>query len=134
MWIREKANEFAPKHIWREFVFTLFQEENFPNEEEAYSWLESRDMTVADKGLLQKSQDVKIISMGLADFLEFWNNPTTKNGELLFIPSSKNLNKRKLPFISKKPRDPFYDYQQKFRESKKKDTENYTYEILVSPD
>ncbi|CAM9685143.1 unnamed protein product [Ectocarpus fasciculatus] len=135
LWLREQANEFAPRHIWRESDCLLFQEENFLDDAEVYSLLESRDMSIADKVLLKNSQDVKIISMGLADFLGFWNNPTTKNGEVLFIPSSKDLtlNKRGSPVISKKPIDPFYEYQQKFRESKKKDTENYTYEIIVSP-
>lgn len=136
LWIREQAHEFAPRHIWRETDRILFEAENFPGEGEVYSFLESRDMSVMDKTLLKKGQDVKIISMGLADFLEFWNNPTTKTGELLFIPSSKhlNLNKRKSPVRSKKPIDPFYDYQQKFYESTKKETESYTYEIIVSPD
>ncbi|CAM9098333.1 unnamed protein product [Ectocarpus sp. 13 AM-2016] len=136
LWIREQAHEFAPKHIWRETDCMLFEAEYFPGEGEAYSFLESRDMSVIDETLLKKSQDVKIISMGLADFLEFWNNPTTKTGELLFIPSSKhlNLNKRESPVRSKKPIDPFYEYQQKFYESTRKDTKNYTYEIIVSPD
>nr|YP_003289263.1 Chloroplast conserved hypothetical protein [Ectocarpus siliculosus]CAT18844.1 Chloroplast conserved hypothetical protein [Ectocarpus siliculosus]CAV31294.1 Chloroplast conserved hypothetical protein [Ectocarpus siliculosus] len=134
LWIREQAHEFAPRHIWRETDCLLFEAEYFPGEREAYSFLESRDMSVIDEALLKKSQDVKIISMGLADFLEFWNNPTTKTGELLFIPSSKHLNKSELPVRSKKRIDPFYEYQQKFYGSTKKDTENYTYEIIVSPD
>ncbi|CAM9095860.1 unnamed protein product [Ectocarpus sp. 12 AP-2014] len=135
LWIREQAHEFAPKHIWRETDCMLFEAEYFPGEGETYSFLESRDMSVIDETLLKKSQDAKIISMGLADFLEFWNNPTTKTGELLFIPSSKHLslNKRESPVRSKKPIDPFYEYQQKFYESTKKDTKNYTYEIIVSP-
>ncbi|CAM9096794.1 unnamed protein product [Ectocarpus sp. 8 AP-2014] len=134
LWIREQAHEFAPRHIWRETDCLLFEAEYFPGEREAYSFLESRDMSVIDETLLKKSQDVKIISMGLADFLEFWNNPTTKTGELLFIPSSKHLNKRGSPVRSKKPIDPFYEYQQKFYGSTKKDTKNYTYEIIVSPE
>lgn len=134
LWIREQAHEFAPKHIWRETDCLLFEAEYFPGEGEAYSFLESRDMSAVDETLLKKSQDVKIISMGLADFLEFWNNPTTKTGELLFIPSSKHLNKRESPVRSKKPIDPFYEYQQKFYGSTKKNTENYTYEIIVPPE
>ena len=122
----------APKSIWREMDYWSFLDYYFPGQQETYSWWESRDMTDADKVLLKKSQDIKIISMGLGDFLEFWNNPTKKNAEVLFIPSSTNLNKRKLSLFPKKPRDKFYDYQQTFRESKKQDTENYIYEIKLS--
>lgn len=122
----------APKSIWRETDYWSFLDHYFPGQQETYSWWESRDMTEADKGLLKKSQDIKIISMGLADFLEFWNNPMKKNAEILFIPSSNDLNKIKVPLSPKKPRDKFYDYQQKFRESKKQDTENYIYEIKLS--
>ena len=127
-----QQSKSAPKCIWRETDYWLFLNHYFPGQPEAYSWWESRDMNDTDKGLLKKSQDVKIISMGLGDFLEFWNNPTKKNGEVLFIPSSNDLNKRKLPLLPTKSRDKFYDYQQKFRESKKQDTENYIYEIKLS--
>lgn len=122
----------APKFIWREIDYWSFLDRYFPGQHEAYSWWESRDMSEADKGLLKKSQDIKIISMGLGDFLEFWNNPTKKNAEVLFIPSSNDLNKRKVPLSTKKSRDKFYDYQQKFRESKKQNTKNYIYEIKLS--
>lgn len=123
---------FAPKFVWRESDYLDFLEQNFPGQPEDYSWYESRDMSEVDKGILKKSQDIKIVSMGLGDFLEFWNNPKEKNAEVLFIPSSDNLNKKKLPLFSKKPRDRFYDYQQKFRGSKKQDTENYNYELKIS--
>lgn len=122
----------ASKSIWREIDYWSFLDRYFPGQQEAYSWWESRDMTETDKGLLKKSQDIKIISMGLGDFLEFWNNPTTKNAEVLFIPSSNHLNKKKIPLFPKKSRDKFYDYQQKFRDSKKQATENYIYEIKLS--
>ena len=122
----------APKSIWREVDYWSFIDHYFPGQQEIYSWCESRDMTETDKGLLKKSQDIKIISMGLGDFLEFWNDPTTKNAEVLFIPASNDLNKKKLLLLPKKSRDKFYNYQQKFRESKKQDTGNYTYEIKIS--
>ena len=127
-------NVYAPKYIWRESDYWKFYEIYFPGQIEEYSWSESRHISESDKGLLRKSQDVKIVSMGLADFLEFWNDPSKKNAEILFIPSSKELNKRKLPFSSKKSQDRFYNYQQKFRGSKKHDTKHYTYEIKVSPE
>lgn len=122
----------APKWIWRENYYWAFMRIYFPGQHEAYSWFETRDITKSDKGLLQKSQDVKIVSMGLSDFLEFWNNHHKKNAEILFIPSSDYLNKKKLPLLPKRPRDRFYDYQQKYRNSKKHDTENYSYEITIS--
>lgn len=122
----------APKCIWRESDYWAFMRRYFPDQPEAYSWWETRDMSKADKGLLQKSQDVKIISMGLSDFLEFWNNHQQKNAEVLFIPSSDYLKKKKLPLLPKKTRDRFYDYQQKYRGSKKHDTNNYSYEITIS--
>nr|YP_009736295.1 hypothetical protein SlomFM_096 [Scytosiphon promiscuus]QDM58382.1 hypothetical protein SlomFM_096 [Scytosiphon promiscuus]QDM58525.1 hypothetical protein SlomM_096 [Scytosiphon promiscuus] len=124
---------FAPKYIWRESDYWAFLRDYFPGQAEEYSWLESRYISESDKGLLQKSRDIKIVSMGLADFLEFWNDPTKKNAEVLFIPSSEKLNKKKLPFSSKKSQDQFYNYQQKFRGSKNQDTKKYTYEIKVSP-
>ena len=120
------------KSIWRETDYWSFLDSYFPGQPEAYSWWESRDINKTDKGLLQKSQHIKIISMGLSDFLEFWNNPNTKNAEVLFIPSSNYLNKKKVPLFHKKSRDKFYDYQQKFRHSSKKDIGNYIYEIKLS--
>ncbi len=122
----------APKCIWREVDYWFFLDYYFPGQQESYSWWESRDMTETDKGLLKKSQDIKIISMGLGDFLEFWNNPTIKNAEVLFIPSSNDLNIKKVPLLPIKPKDKFYNYQQKFRKLKKQDTENYSYEIKLS--
>nr|YP_009505240.1 hypothetical protein Petal_095 [Endarachne binghamiae]AXC47195.1 hypothetical protein Petal_095 [Endarachne binghamiae] len=132
VYVPMSQQSFAPKYIWRESDYLAFLRDYFPGQAEEYSWLESRDISESDKGLLQKSQDVKIISMGLADFLEFWNDPGKKNGEVLFIPSSTKLNKKKLPFSPKKSQDQFYDYQQKFRDSKRQDTKHYTYEIKVS--
>nr|YP_009730822.1 hypothetical protein Coka_094 [Cladosiphon okamuranus]QAY81058.1 hypothetical protein Coka_094 [Cladosiphon okamuranus] len=124
----------APKFIWREVDYWSFLNYYFPGQQESYSWWESRDMTETDKGLLKKSQEIKIISMGLGDFLEFWNNPTIKNGEVLFIPSSTDLNTKKLSLLprNRKPKDKFYNYQQKFRKLKKPNTENYMYEIKLS--
>lgn len=122
----------APKWIWRESDYWAFMRRHFPGQPEAYSWWETRDMSKSDKGLLQKSQDVKIVSMGLNDFFEFWNNHQQKNAELLFIPSSDYLKKKTLPLLPKKPRDRFYDYQQKYRGSKKYDNNNYSYEITIS--
>lgn len=122
----------APKYIWRETDYYSFLDRYFPGQPEAYSWWESRDMSDIDKGLLKKSQDIKIISMGLGDFLEFWNNPLKKNAEILFIPSSNDINKKQLPLFPKKRRDRFYDYQQKFRESKKQENQHYVYEIKIS--
>ena len=123
----------APKNIWREADYWSFLQFYFPGQSEAYSWWESRDISDIDNTLLKKSQDMKIISIGLGDFLEFWNNPRKKNAELLFIPSSNDINKRQLPVLPKKSRrDKFYDYQQKFRDSKKQDNSIYTYDIKVS--
>lgn len=121
-----------PKPIWGELDYWSFSNQYFPDQEEAYSWWESRDMTNTDKGLLKNSQDIKIIAMGLGDFLEFWNNPTKKNAEVLFIPSSNDLSQKEVPSLNKKSSDKFYDYQQKFRGYKKQNTENYIYEIKLS--
>ena len=129
---KDSANISVPKSIWREIDYLSFLDQYFPGQQEAYSWWESREITETDKGLLKKSQDLKIISMGLGDFLEFWNNPTKKNAEVLFIPSSNDLNNKKLSFSREKSRDKFYDYQKKFRESKKQNAENYIYEIKLS--
>lgn len=122
----------ARNNIWRETDYQSFLNRHFPGQPEAYSWGESRDMSDIDKGLLKKSQDMKIISIGLGDFLEFWNSPLKKNADLLFMPSLKDINKRQLPLFSKKPRDRFSAYQQKFRESKKQETQNYIYDIKIS--
>lgn len=122
----------APKFIWREIDYSSFLDRYFPGQPEAYSWWESRDLSDIDKGLLKKSQDLKIISMGLGDFLEFWNSPLKKNAEILFIPSSNDINKRQLSLLPKKSQDRFYNYQQKFRESNKQENDQYVYEIKVS--
>nr|YP_009326979.1 hypothetical protein [Pleurocladia lacustris]ANS57526.1 hypothetical protein [Pleurocladia lacustris] len=126
-----QAPPFVPKNVWREEDYWLFLDRYFPGQAEDYSWFESRDMSKSEKVLLKKCQDVKIISMGFADFLEFWNNPTQKNSEILFIPSSKNLKKIK---SYKKGNDRLYEYQTKFRDYKNQNLENYTYEIKVSGD
>ena len=128
----QQGDVYAPKYVWRESDYWAFYEKYFPGQIEEYSWSESRHISESDKGLLQKSQDVKIVSMGLADFLEFWNDPSRKNAEVLFVPSSKELNKKRLPFSPKKRQDRFYNYQQKFRGSKKQDTQHYSYEIKIS--
>nr|YP_011005053.1 hypothetical protein V2471_pgp081 [Analipus japonicus]WAM61916.1 hypothetical protein [Analipus japonicus] len=88
-----------------------------------------RDIVEFDELLLNTAGKTKIVSMGLGDFLDFWNNTLVKNGEVLFIPGSKNLGQRKLPFFSKKPTDRFYDYQQKFRNKNIQELDDYTYEI-----
>lgn len=125
--------KFAPKNIWRENDYWTFSRLYFPGQLHDYSWWETRDLTDAEKGLLTKSQDVKIVSMGLSDFLEFWNNPKTKNADVLFIPALDKSIKRKVPILSnRKSRDRLYDYQQKFRGSKKQDIDNYNYEIKIS--
>nr|YP_011002486.1 hypothetical protein V2388_pgp077 [Undaria peterseniana]WAL33277.1 hypothetical protein [Undaria peterseniana] len=95
---------------------------------------ETAYLSESDTVLLDIASNVKIVSMGLGDFLSFWNNNETKNGEILFIPSSKSFKKINLPLLPKKPKDRFYEYQQKFRsEDKQKMTEyNYSYEIKSS--
>ena len=88
-----------------------------------------RDMIEFDEFLLNTVDRTKIVSMGLADFLDFWNNSQLKNGEVLFIPSSKQMRKIKLPFSGKKSSDKLYDYQQKFRIKTIQNRSEYTYEI-----
>nr|UAX21382.1 hypothetical protein [Alaria marginata]UAX22228.1 hypothetical protein [Alaria marginata]WKZ04804.1 hypothetical protein [Alaria marginata]WKZ04945.1 hypothetical protein [Alaria marginata]WKZ05086.1 hypothetical protein [Alaria marginata] len=96
---------------------------------------ETAYLSESDTVLLDIASNVKIVSMGLGDFLSFWNNSETKNGEILFIPSSKSFKKINLPLISKKPKDRFYEYQQKFRGGDKQKIEDYSYsyEIKSSP-
>ena len=101
--------------------------------EELHEYLEPDErsetayLSESDTILLDIASNVKIVSMGLGDFLSFWNNTDTKNGEILFIPSSKSFKKINLPLISKKPRDRFYEYQQKFRGEDKQQAGEYTY-------
>lgn len=126
-----KLVKSTAKSLWQEIDYRSFLDSYFPGQLEEFSWWESRDITDTDKGLLKKSQDVKIQSMGLGDFLEFWNNPTKKKGKVLFIPSSNELSKKQLNLSFKKSRDRFYDYQQKFRDSRTKENENYIYNIKI---
>nr|QWK42262.1 hypothetical protein [Postelsia palmaeformis] len=88
---------------------------------------ETAYLSESDTVLLDIASNVKIVSMGLGDFLSFWNNTETKNGELLFIPSSESFKKINLPLSSKKSRDPFYEYQQKFRDDNRQKIEDYSY-------
>lgn len=96
-------------------------------------WDDTRSyLTKSDKKLLTIASEIKIISMGLGDFLEFWNNHEIKNGEVLFIPSLNNVKSKKLPFVSRKSKDRFYEYQQKFGGSQKYESNAFTYEITIS--
>nr|YP_011005611.1 hypothetical protein V2479_pgp081 [Cutleria multifida]WAM62615.1 hypothetical protein [Cutleria multifida] len=81
-----------------------------------------------DQVLLKNLYKTKIVSMGLGDFLNFWNNNEIKNGEVLFIPSSKDIKKRQLSLSNEKSIDPFYEYQQNFR-YKTDNIDEYIYEI-----
>nr|YP_011005756.1 hypothetical protein V2481_pgp077 [Cymathaere triplicata]WAM62760.1 hypothetical protein [Cymathaere triplicata] len=92
---------------------------------------ETAYLSESDTVLLDIASNVKIVSMGLGDFLSFWNNNETKNGEILFIPSSKSFKKTNLPLISKKPRDRFYEYQQKFRGEDKQKIKDYSYSYEI---
>ena len=85
-----------------------------------------------DQVLLNIFPETKIVSIGLGDFFDFWNNDEIKNGEVLFIPSSKKLEKSQLPLLSKKSIDRFYEYQQKFRKNNKPNIDDYIYEIKSS--
>nr|YP_009182406.1 hypothetical protein MOGBL74 [Costaria costata]ALF62950.1 hypothetical protein MOGBL74 [Costaria costata] len=95
---------------------------------------ETAYLSESDTVLLDIASNIKIVSMGLGDFLSFWNNSETKNGEILFIPSSKSFKKRSLPLLSKKPRDRFYEYQQKFRGEGKQKIEDYSYSYEIKSD
>ena len=82
-----------------------------------------------DEVLFNTMNNMKIASMGLGDFLYFLNNKDIKNGEVLFIPSLKKLEKKQsslLPLIQKKYRDQFYEYQKEFRNK----SADYMYEIV----
>nr|WRW10650.1 hypothetical protein ASMI079 [Ascoseira mirabilis] len=97
------------------------------------SLLSESDITDTEFLIIYRGvKSTKIVSMGLGDFLSFWNNKTTKNAEALFIPSSRKLNKINIPILPKKPRDRFFDYQQKFQANTKYtkyNTTDYSYEI-----
>nr|YP_011007303.1 hypothetical protein V2495_pgp077 [Scytothamnus australis]WAM64732.1 hypothetical protein [Scytothamnus australis] len=80
---------------------------------------------------LSLASRTKIISMGLGDFLEFWNNHKSKNAEALFIPSAKEIKKGRLPGFAKKSKDKFYEYQKQFRNTKNKKIK-YRYQIQSS--
>jgi len=92
---------------------------------------ETAYLSESDTVLLDIASNVKIVSMGLGDFLSFWNNTETKNGEILFIPSSKSFKKINLPLIPKKPRDRFYEYQQQFRGDNKQKIKDYSYSYEI---
>ena len=92
--------------------------------------LEPKQLSEFDTLVLGIASETKIVSMGLADFLNFWNNNTIKNGEVLFMPSSEDFRKMQLPLLPKKrPIDRFYEYQQKFRGDNKANRDEYVYEI-----
>nr|YP_011006594.1 hypothetical protein V2488_pgp082 [Halosiphon tomentosus]WAM63739.1 hypothetical protein [Halosiphon tomentosus] len=63
-------------------------------------------VTKADQFLLDELDKtevmVKVVSMNLGDFLEFWNTNEIKNGELLYIPEAQSL---KTPCLPKKDKD-----------------------------
>nr|QWK42120.1 hypothetical protein [Pseudochorda nagaii] len=83
--------------------------------------------------LVDNSLKLKVVSMSLDDFLTFWNTNEIKNGEALFIPSSKSFVKTKSPLFSKKPKDKFYEYQQRFRSKNNQNVDDYNYTYKIKP-
>nr|YP_010317766.1 hypothetical protein MRW84_pgp082 [Silvetia siliquosa]UNH90204.1 hypothetical protein [Silvetia siliquosa] len=85
-----------------------------------------------DEVLFNMMDKTKIVSMGLGDFLYFLNNKSIKNGEILFIPSSKELQKTQfslLPLIKTKSKDRFFEYQKEFHNKTKNYMSYYLYEL-----
>nr|QPZ94209.1 hypothetical protein [Sargassum hemiphyllum var. chinense] len=87
-----------------------------------------------DQVLFSIIGNVKIISMGLGDFLYFWNNRNIISGEVLSIPSSNEFQKAH-PLLSvrqKKYKDRFYEYQKEFQNKNTANIPYYRYEISYS--
>nr|AVZ00599.1 hypothetical chloroplast protein [Fucus spiralis] len=85
-----------------------------------------------DEVLFNMMNKTKIVSMGLGDFLYFLNNKSIKNGEILFIPSLKELQKTEfslLPLVKTKSKDRFFEYQKEFRNKTKNYMSYYIYEL-----
>lgn len=88
-----------------------------------------------DEVLFSMLNNTKIVSMGLEDFFYFWNNKETKNGEVVFIPSLKELRKTQFilsPSIKKESKDQFYEYQKQFRNKTTNNIPSYFYELKSS--
>nr|QWK41692.1 hypothetical protein [Akkesiphycus lubricus] len=94
---------------------------------------ETGDLNETDILLFRNSLKLKVVSMGLDDFLTFWNTNEIKNGEALFIPSPKSFTKIKLPLLPKKSKDRFYEYQQRFRSKSSQNIDDYNYTYKISP-
>jgi len=95
-----------------------------------YGW--DCDISLKNPKKYQQALNIKIIKMGLGDFLTFWNNKEIKQGEVLFVPSVQNSNKFKLSSGDKKDKNPYdtlYQYQKKFQRRAKRKTDDYIYEI-----
>ena len=92
-----------------------------------YGW--DCDISLKNPKKYQQALNIKIIKMGLGDFLTFWNNKEIKHGEVLFLPSTQTSSKLKLLSFDKNPDDKFYQYQHKFQRRAKRQTDDYIYEI-----
>nr|YP_009828290.1 hypothetical protein [Sargassum fusiforme]QHN51257.1 orf467 [Sargassum fusiforme]QJC13507.1 hypothetical protein [Sargassum fusiforme] len=84
-----------------------------------------------DQVLFSIIGNTKIVSMGLGDFLYFWNNKDIMSGEVLSIPSSNEFQKahQLLPIRQKKSKDRFYEYQKEFQNRNTENTPYYQYQI-----
>nr|YP_009227367.1 ORF501 [Sargassum thunbergii]AMB49117.1 ORF501 [Sargassum thunbergii] len=115
------------KHRIIKYNVTLYENyENYSNNRNQQIYINEFDQV-----LFSIIGNTKIVSMGLGDFLYFWNNRNIMSGEVLSIPSSNEFQKAH-PLLSirqKKSKDRFYEYQKEFQN---KNTENilyYRYEI-----
>lgn len=103
---------------------------------------ETSYLKTSESVLLKTTKDIKIVAIGLGDFLEFWKSNEIKNGDLLFMQPTKNFDTTFLkPPTRNKPRsgalifkrssDAFYKYQQKFLDQNKNN--RYSYRVVNYP-
>ena len=126
----QKIKSWLLKHRIIKYNVTLQQ--NYKN----YSNNRNHEIYINefDQVLFSIMGNTKIVSMGLGDFLYFWNNKNTMNGEILSIPSFNKFKKENslLSVKQKKSKDQFYEYQKEFQNKNKSNVSYYLYHIKDS--
>ena len=118
------------KHRIINYNVTLYENyENYSNNRNQQIYINEFDQV-----LFNIIGNTKIVSMGLGDFLYFWNNRNIMSGEVLSIPSSNEFQKARplLPIRQKKYKDRFYEYQKEFQNINTENIPYYRYEIKDS--
>nr|QWK41841.1 hypothetical protein [Protohalopteris sp.] len=135
---QKKQNSLAEKRKIKSVTRYVDHFENYDTTHELFLEPDSEEpiptslLTKMDTALLETAISTKIIEMGLGDFLELWYNNEKQNGEILYIPNSKNSLFFKSTLGDKKFVKNIHNYQKAFHKQSKRKKSGYKYQIKHS--